>query len=58
MTIRTVAIAVTFLAVTLSLEAAAETINGCVKNKTGALRIVADPADCSSRETPISCLGQ
>ena len=33
-------------------------INGCVKNKSGSLRIVADPADCTSRETPISLLGQ
>ena len=33
-------------------------INGCVKNKNGALRIVTDPADCSDRETPISWVGQ
>jgi hypothetical protein len=32
----------------------AQVINGCVKTKNGALRIVADPADCTSRETPIS----
>ena len=31
-----------------------QVINGCVKDKNGALRIVADPADCTSRETPIS----
>jgi hypothetical protein len=34
--------------------ASAQVINGCVKNKNGALRIVADPTDCTSRETPIS----
>jgi hypothetical protein len=33
-------------------------INGCVKNKNGTLRIVTDPADCTSRETPISWVGQ
>jgi hypothetical protein len=35
-----------------------QVINGCVKNKGGTLRIVADPADCTSRETPISWLRQ
>ena len=34
--------------------ASAQVINGCVKTKNGALRIVADPADCTARETPIS----
>jgi hypothetical protein len=38
----------------IPISASAQTINGCVKNKNGALRIVADPAGCSSRETPIS----
>jgi hypothetical protein len=33
-------------------------INGCVKDKNGSLRIVADPADCTPRETPISWVGQ
>ncbi len=33
-------------------------INACVKNKSGTLRIVADPADCTPRETPISWVGQ
>jgi hypothetical protein len=33
-------------------------INACVKNKGGALRIVADPEDCTPRETPISWVGQ
>ncbi len=33
-------------------------INACMKNKSGTLRIVADPADCTSRETPITLLGQ
>jgi hypothetical protein len=33
-------------------------INGCVKNKSGTLRIVADPANCTPRETPISWVGQ
>ena len=32
-------------------------INACMKNKGGALRIVADPADCTARETPITLLG-
>jgi hypothetical protein len=31
-------------------------INGCVKNKGGTLRIVADPAECTPRETPITLL--
>ena len=31
-------------------------INGCI-SKNGTLKIVADPADCSSRETPITLLG-
>jgi hypothetical protein len=38
----------------LSTAGSAQVINGCVKAKNGALRIVADPADCTSRETPIS----
>ena len=42
----------------LTTAASAQVINGCVKTKNGALRIVADPADCTSRETPISWLGQ
>jgi len=32
-------------------------INGCI-SKNGTLKIVADPADCTPRETPISWLGQ
>lgn len=35
-----------------------QVINGCVKDKNGALRVVADPADCNARETPISWLRQ
>ena len=31
-------------------------INGCI-SKNGTLKIVADPADCTSRETPITLLG-
>lgn len=31
-------------------------INACVKNKGGAMRMVADPADCTARETPITLL--
>jgi hypothetical protein len=58
MRIRTIVIAATFLAATLVSDASAQTINGCVKNKGGTLRIVADPAECTSRETPISLLGQ
>ena len=54
MRIRTIVIAAVFLAATLSSGASAQTINACVKNKGGALRIVADPVDCTSRETPIS----
>ena len=42
----------------IPISASAQTINGCVKNKNDALRIVSDPADCTSRETPISWLGQ
>jgi len=38
----------------LTTVTSAQVINGCVKDKNGALRIVADPADCTSRETPIS----
>ena len=45
-------------ALLIPISASAQTINGCVKNNNGALRIVADPADCTPRETPISWLGQ
>jgi hypothetical protein len=38
----------------LTTAASAQTINGCVKDKNGALRIVSDPTSCTSRETPIS----
>jgi hypothetical protein len=38
----------------LGSAVSAQVINGCVKAKNGALRIVADPADCTPRETPIS----
>ncbi len=31
-------------------------INGCI-SKNGTLKIVADPADCTARETPITLLG-
>lgn len=34
-------------------NASAQVINGCIKGN-GTLKIVADPSDCSSRETPIS----
>jgi hypothetical protein len=56
MTIRTIVIAATFLAATLVSDASAQTINACVKNKGGAMRMVDDPADCTSRETPITLL--
>ena len=58
MTIRTTAIAAAFLVAAFSSVASTQTINGCVKDKNGALRIVEDPADCTSRETPISWFGQ
>jgi hypothetical protein len=45
---------VCFLLIVLSASANAQTINACAKNRGGALRIVTDPADCSSRETPLS----
>jgi len=32
-------------------------IQGCI-SKNGTLKIVADPADCRARETPLSWLGQ
>jgi hypothetical protein len=38
----------------LTSATSAQVIDGCVKTKNGAPRIVADPADCTSRETPIS----
>ena len=57
MTIRTIVIAAVFLVAALSSVASAQIINACVKDKNGALRIVADPADCTSRETPIELLG-
>ena len=38
-------------------HASAQVINGCIKGN-GTLKIVADPSDCSSRETPISWLGE
>jgi hypothetical protein len=41
-------------ALLIPISAGAQTINGCVKDKNGALRVVADPTDCTSRETPIS----
>ena len=34
-------------------RASAQVINGCIKGN-GTLKIVADPSDCTSRETPIS----
>lgn len=53
MTTRTIAIAAAFLVATLSSVASAQVINGCIKNN-GTLKIVADLAQCSSRDTPIS----
>ena len=47
-------LAVSLVAVCLAGAASAQVINACVKTKNGALRIVSDPADCTSRETPIS----
>lgn len=41
-------------ALLIPISASAQTINGCVKNKNGALRIVADPSFCTSREMSIS----
>lgn len=38
----------------LTTTASAQVINGCVKDSNGLLRIVADPAECTVRETPIS----
>ena len=38
-------------------QASAQVINGCIA-KNGTLKIVADSSDCSSRETPISWLGE
>ncbi len=38
----------------LATASSAQTINGCVKDKNGALRIVADSSGCTSRETAIS----
>jgi len=38
----------------VSPATSAQVINGCVKASNGALRIVADPAECKARETPIS----
>ena len=29
-------------------------IHGCVHNRKGTLRVVSDPSECKSRETPIS----
>ncbi len=29
-------------------------IHGCVKNRKGTLRVVSDPSECKSRETPLS----
>ncbi len=39
-----------------STPAPGQVINGCI-TKNGTLKIVADPADCNARETPISWLG-
>jgi hypothetical protein len=47
-------LALSLVVVFLGSTVSAQAINGCVKAKNGALRIVADPADCTSRETPIS----
>ncbi len=38
-------------------HASAQVINGCIKGN-GTLKIVADSSDCTSRETPISWLGE
>jgi len=50
----------TYLAISIGViigfgqsHASAQVINGCI-SKNGTLKIVADPSDCSSRETPIS----
>jgi hypothetical protein len=47
-------LALSLAVVFLGSIVSAQVINGCAKTKNGALRIVADPADCTSRETPIS----
>jgi hypothetical protein len=46
--------ALSLVVVFLGSTVSAQAINGCVKAKNGALRIVADPADCTTPETPIS----
>ena len=33
-------------------------IDACVKNKGGSMRMVADPAECTARETAFSWVGQ
>jgi hypothetical protein len=38
-------------------RASAQVINGCIKGN-GTLKMVADQSDCTSRETPISWLGE
>ena len=35
-------------------SASADTINGCVKQKSGKLRIVGDPGQCTDREASVS----
>jgi hypothetical protein len=47
-------LALSLVVVFLGTTVSAQAINGCVKSKNGALRVVADPADCKSHETPIS----
>lgn len=38
----------------LPAQGSADTINGCVKQKSGKLRIVGDPGQCTSKEAPVS----
>ena len=47
-------LALLLFVVCVSPSSSAQVINACARNNNGALRIVSDPADCSSRETPIS----
>ena len=38
------------------IESSAQTINGCVNKKTGALRVATDSKPCTKSETSLSCV--
>jgi len=46
--------AILVLALAIAAPVSAQVINACAKDKSGALRVVADPSECTSHETPIA----